>query len=304
MTKNKKISLHIGVGRYDPTTYPTAAKLISPALDARAMYNRADRLGYTPFDLTSRGQWNGSAPAPPNVLIDKKATYETVVGAFQDAAELLTNEGDKCLITFSGHGTQFANNDPMPNDEGPEDEALCLYDYALLDDVLYGLLEGFAKGVDVTLVLDCCHAGASSTDAGAILLGRKLALANRFLLSKLNATSPFGIAKVTRKPTIPAPPLAVELQKQFNDFNRLRLDANVAVFEACGDRQNTFDGKNPGDLSVYTTKFVAAVDRGITSVGALDAAITAATPHIVNCTPRLQRAGDDVFLNTKLTPPP
>jgi hypothetical protein len=302
ITKNKKISFHIGLRTYDPIAYHTAAPLISAADDARAMYNLADRLGYTPLDLKPRGQWDGIAAAPPNVLIDKAAKYDAVAGCFQKTATLLNNEGDKCLITFSGHGTQFANNDPMPNDDGPFDEAICVYDYALLDDVLYGLLEGFAKGVDVVLVLDSCHSGATSPNPGAIVEGKKIVPPNAFLLTRLAAASSFGIAKVTRKPVTAPPPLAVRLQQQFNDFNRLALNANVAAFEACGDDQNTFDGKNPGDLSVYTKKFVAAANAGITAIGALAAAIAAAEPHIDNCTPRLQRAGEESFLKTKLRP--
>jgi hypothetical protein len=302
MAKNKRVSFHIGVGTYDPIAYPTATPLISAAEDARAMYNLADNLGYTPLDLKPRGPWSGAAAAPPNVLIDKAAKYETVVGCFQKAAKVLNNEGDKCLITFSGHGTQFANNDAMPNPDGLLDEALCLFDYTLLDDVLYGLLEGFAKSVDVVLVLDSCHSGATSPDPGAIVAGKRTVVTNAFVRSRLAAASPFGIAKVTKKPVTPAPPLVVKLQQQFNDFNRLKLNANVAAFEACGDNQNTFDGKKPGDLSVYTTKFLAAAHAGITSIGELADAIAAADPCIENCTPRLQRAGQEAFLNTMLRP--
>src|SRR4051812_12035195 len=149
----KRVSFHVGVRTYDATAFPTAAPLQSPADDVRAMYNLANDLGYTPLDLVSRGSWIGAAPQPPNVLTDTAATYSSVVGLFRSAAALLQNNGDSCFITFSGHGTQFSNNEVHPTPDGLLDEAVCLHDYTLLDDVLYGLLAGFANDVNVLLVL-------------------------------------------------------------------------------------------------------------------------------------------------------
>jgi len=310
---SKRVSFHVGVRTYDASVFPTAAPLQSPADDVRAMYNLANDLGYTPLDLVSRGPWIGATPAPPNVLTDTAATYSTVVGLFQSAAALLQKKGDSCFITFSGHGTQFSNIEIHPTLDGALDEAVCLHDYTLLDDVIYGLLAGFENDVNVLLVLDCCHAGA--TNPSGILESLKKSFDNLFSGKLFRATervpkrptprqssSPYGIKKVTKKPVKGPPQLAIDLQTQFKDFGRPNLRANVAVFQACGDKEDTFDGKNPGDLSVYTQKFVSAARNGATTIGGLKNAIATALPQITNCTPQFQPEGDANILATLLKP--
>jgi len=299
-TSNRRISFHVGVKAYDPA-YKEAKTLLSAADDAREMYNLARDLGYTGLDLKPADPWDGISPAPANVLIDKDANYNAVVDLFRNAATLLKGEGDSCFITFSGHGTQLEIEPVAP----PEDlnEAVCLFDFPMIDDVICGMLGGFRKGVDVILVLDCCHAGATSPLETAIL--ENLVVPPQLILEE-NTESPFGIAKVGGKPPDAPPPLATELQAKFKSFNRLLLDANIAVFEACHDDQKTFDGKKVGDLSVYSRKFIDAVRKGATKIGDIENAIEAADPPIENCNPRLQRVGTDAFFKTSLkaNPPP
>lgn len=300
----KSVSFHVGVGSFDATVYPKVTRLKSAALDARSMFNLARGLGYTPLDLQPRDLWDGSDPAPPNVLIDGAATYETVVGLFQQTAALLKDEGDRCFITISSHGTQFLNEEEGPNLDGNRDEAVCLHDYTLLDDVLYGLLSTFEKGVNVFVVLDCCHAGATSSDVGAIVENFKTNTVNAFFSLVEKTPLSFvakgrlllGAPKVARKPVKSPPPLAVALQKQFPDFGKPNLRANVAVFQACGADEQTFDGAKDGDLSVYTRKFVDSAKNSEMTLGQLVDAIKAATPTITDCTPRFQRTGGDDFL--------
>lgn len=306
----KRISFHVGVGTYDPHVYPTALPLLSAAFDARSMFNTALDLGYTPFDLKPAVAWDGTPPAPPNVFIDSAAKYDAVIDAFEQAADML-DDGDSCLISFSSHGTQFKNNAPQPTPDGPLNEAVCLFDYTLLDDVIYGLLGGFKKGVDVILMLDCCRAGATSPDIGALLeapLPPSLAARQKTQLPSFLAarqTAPqFGKAKVIRPPnTSAAPQRAIDLQAKFKETNRLALSANVAAFEACGDKEDTFDGIDKNRASLYTFKFIEAVKSGAKSIGELANAIAQAQPQVPKCTPRFQRVGEDAFLKISLRPP-
>ncbi|HYI11553.1 MAG TPA: caspase family protein [Thermoanaerobaculia bacterium] len=294
-----RVSFHVGVGTFDSTIYPTAKPLVSASDDAREMYNLADSLGYTALDLVPRGQWDGTGPKPPNVKTNAEANYAAVVGFFQDAAALLANQGDGCLITFSSHGTQLDNPDGGP--DGQFDEAVCLFDFPMRDDVLSGLLGGFKKGVNVLLVLDCCHSGATSPNSG-ILLGVKAAFDDFWALLRPSRPQ-LGIAKAAPKPAAGPPQLAVDLQNQFNDSDSLTLNANVGVFQACRHDERTFDGKVAGELSVYTRKFVDAARGGAKSIGKLRDAIAIAKPTIPNCTPQFQRGGDN-FLETPLQPAP
>jgi hypothetical protein len=292
---NNRVSFHIGIHTYDPTVYKEAPDLTSARDDAREMYNLAGTLGYTTLDLAPWQAWDGISKAPSNVLIDDAAKYEPVVALFKQAAALLKGEGDKCLITFSGHGTQLEKDPPVDDDdpEGKFHEAACLFDFPLVDDVIVGLLSGFKKGVEVFVVLDCCHSGATSNKVGDMLLDDILLAP---LLSAAKPRSPYGIPKVATKPFVPPPLLPSQLLAAFKGFDRALLTANVAIFEACGDTESTFDGKKPGDLSVYTKKFIDAVGDGSVSALAVSTAIEAAKPKIDNCHPRFQHTPDETFL--------
>lgn len=290
---NEHVSFHIGVRAYDPTVYH-ANDLLSAADDARAMYNLADRLGFTPLDLIPRGQWDGTqAKTPPNVKIDQAAKYDDVVKLFDDAAALL-KEGDRCFITFSGHGTQF-EKDPPTDGEGEFNEAVCVFDFPLIDDVIAGLLGAFNKGVDVLLMLDCCHAGPTSNNVSHVLEGNKVALLPAGAPPK--RSSKYGIPKVAPKPTAPPPAKPTQLFAKFKGFDRTTLKANTAVFMACRDTENTFDGKNPGNLSIFTKKFLKAVGDGTKSIRDVGQAVELPDPAIPVCHPRFQHSGDETILD-------
>jgi hypothetical protein len=287
----KSVSFHIGIGTYDPNVFLAASKLLSAADDARAMYNLATTLGYRALDLVSRDIWDGKVPRPPNVLIDEDAKYTRAVNLFRQSAALLQDEGDRCLITFSGHGTQFKKLPGVVNGDGEFNEAACLFDFPLVDDVICGLLGDFKKGVDVFLMLDCCHSGSTSE---AILEDNKILLE---LVDSHKQPSTLGKAKVAAMPSVAPPQIPAELMAKFKGFDRGTLRANIAIFEACQDTETTFDGKNPGNLSVYTQKFVNAVGDGVNSVRAVADAIAVGKPTIANCNPRFQHTKNDAFLS-------
>lgn len=300
MTDRKRISFHVGLNTFDSTAFPTAVPLKSSAADAREMFNLACDFGFTPFDGLPRQHWSGTGAAPPNVLINQAATYETVVARFREAVALLQTGGD-CLITFSSHGAQIPNVGDDQVQEGLFDEAVCLYNWSLLDDVLYGLLEEFSKDVNVFLVLDCCYAGTTSPNPGDVLDRVKMKVAGGLTSFVRRSLFSTGLPKVQAKPVGAPPALAVELETEFKDSKRTPLQAGLAVFAACGTAENTFDGENDGDLSVYTEKFVDAAHNGSRTVGELATAIANARP-IPNCTPQFRRHPNDDFLKTPLKP--
>jgi hypothetical protein len=304
------VSFHIAVGSFRSAVYPgDTEELPSAARDAREMYNIATDLGYTGLDRKPRKPWDGSAPRPPEVLLDRAASYRAVVDLFESAAKAASAAGDRCFITFSSHGTQLKNVEEGVNFDGRFDEAVCLDDYPLRDDVLHGLLSKFEPGVNVTVVLDCCHSGANSTREGTVvehlkdhLLEASFSPVERTPLSAMVKRSRFGIVKASEEPVTGAPPLAVELQIKFRDFGQPQLRANVAVFQACGANEKTFGGANAAQLSIYTGKFSDAI-KSATTLGELLTAIAAAKPDIPDCTPRFRRTpGVDLTLPLRVTP--
>lgn len=303
MADPKRVSFHIGLNRYDSDAYLGAAKLLSPRVDAQAMYDLARAWGYTLLDLKPAAEWDGSDPAPANVRLDEKATFEEVTILFDKAAAMLA-AGDRCFITFSCHGVQVADTASSAVDGG-NDESICLFDCVMTDDVLTGLLLKFEEKVNVILVLDCCHAGAS-TDTGVLkslktVLGQWVSFANKDLATKERPA--FGKAKAARKPVKTPPALAVYLEEKFKNAKQEAMRANVAVFQACHDFEITYDGKNKGDLSVYTRKFVDAAADGDKSIAAVRDAIKDAEPKIAGTNPDFRPKTDEPFLTTTLKSP-
>lgn len=157
----KGISLHVGLNRVDPTAFrvPPLAGCVN---DAEDMYKIAKSRGFYKRRL----------------LVDEDATFERVVGAIEDAAEELV-AGDIFLFTFAGHGTRVDDRELEELDT--KDEALVLYDFMLLDDVLRrGLWPLFEAEVRVLMVADSCHSGTVSERmavSGRVSVAERLSLA-------------------------------------------------------------------------------------------------------------------------------
>ncbi|MCE9527457.1 MAG: caspase family protein [Planctomycetales bacterium] len=95
-------------------------------------------------------------------LINRDATREAVENSILRAA--VGNDGkggliagDTLLISYSGHGAQMPDSNRDERDG--KDEAWCLFDGLLLDDVLADLWSKFAPGVRIVVVSDSCHSG-------------------------------------------------------------------------------------------------------------------------------------------------
>lgn len=103
------------------------------------------------------------------ILKGEQATRQRVLDALQQLQRTL-KAGDRCVLHFSGHGTQVPDQKPFDERDDGLDEALCLSDSdeqghnLLLDDELGRWLDDLPE-VDVTVILDCCHAGTGVKDA-------------------------------------------------------------------------------------------------------------------------------------------
>lgn len=98
-------------------------------------------------------------PEPP----ERRPTYENLVREIRLLLDR-ARPGEQALIYYSGHGAQAKTFMPELKGKGGQDECLVPYDversHRLLRDVEVHFLlsELAARGLVLTLVLDCCHA--------------------------------------------------------------------------------------------------------------------------------------------------
>jgi metacaspase-1 len=89
----------------------------------------------------------------------KKAMQAGIKALIRDS-----KKGDVALVHYSGHGSH------VPDDNGDEsdgrDEILCPadldWDDPLRDDWLRTTLDGVKAGVNLTVIMDCCHSGTNT----------------------------------------------------------------------------------------------------------------------------------------------
>ena len=145
------LGLLIGVGQY-PFVGPQA-ELLGPSNDATALARvLVQNFGFRRRDL--------------RVLLDAEATRRGILNAWDELVEAAGN-GDQVVLHFSGHGSQVA--DLEGHEPDGLDETLVPFDSHreragecadITDDELALRLARLdKKGVFVTLILDCCHAG-------------------------------------------------------------------------------------------------------------------------------------------------
>ena len=72
--------------------------------------------------------------------------------------------GDQMVVTYSGHGTYV--RDINGDEPDSYDEAIYLYDGALLDDNLREELDKIKPGVKAVVVLDSCFSGTATRFVG------------------------------------------------------------------------------------------------------------------------------------------
>ena len=148
-----------------------------------------------------------------------------------------SNPGDHIVITYSGHGTQVYDHD---GDEGDGyDEALYLYDGALVDDDIRDILSTVKDGVILTFVADSCFSGT--------------------VLRKRSVNSP----QIRFYPTDTIPATAKKKKDFLKDIN-----PNVILLSGCSDNEYSYDahidGRYNGAFTYYATKeFEAGIEYAI-----------------------------------------
>lgn len=128
-----KISLHIGINEYEAATYGTGNNLGGCVRDAELMRDIAVREGFV-----------------ANMMLNSEAKVAAYQDAIAEAAKALY-QGDKLLITHSGHGTYADRPD------GKRATALCFFDQVFWDYDQVPLWRMFRAGVRIIRVIDSCY---------------------------------------------------------------------------------------------------------------------------------------------------
>ena len=101
------------------------------------------------------------ASADIRLLTDERATTARIVERLRWLLRG-AGPGDTLVFHYSGHGAQVRDRHGDELDDGL-DEIICPYDLdwddPFTDDDLHTILEGLAPGVNLTVILDCCHSG-------------------------------------------------------------------------------------------------------------------------------------------------
>ncbi len=123
-------------------------------------------LGYLPSlssaenDARAMRDWANDVGCSARVVLGDDATLENVENVIDATIERLI-PGDLLMITFAGHGLSLRG---VATDRDGWDEAWCLHDGVLLDDVIHNKLVSIPKDCEVVVVTDACFAAGVIDD--------------------------------------------------------------------------------------------------------------------------------------------
>lgn len=224
----KGISLHIGLNSVDPKHYQGwNGQLAACEFDANDMQKIAKKQKFV-----------------TQLLLTKKATYDAVTNAIQQAA-LKLQPGDIFVLSYSGHGGQVPDKNGDDEEDG-EDETWVLFDREIVDDELYALWGKFQTGVRILMFSDSCHSGTVSREVAY----RRLAETDEFG-DQFKPTGgaprfrlmPRSIQDATYRKN---KKLYDKVQRDHAAGERVAVGATVILISGCQDGQLSSDGDRNG----------------------------------------------------------
>jgi len=191
------------------------------------------------------------------MLTDERAT----TAAIKDRLRWLLDSagaGDVLVFHYSGHGAQVRDRHGDELDDGL-DEIICPYDLdwddPFTDDDLYECLKGVPAGTNLTVVLDCCHAGTGLRDSAT---PGRLRTRYKCLAAPLDIRHRTGLLVNTsgtgRGPATLPTPAALPLRQ----FGRKAAEAGATLLAACRADQLSADAWIAGDFHGAFTYFLCA----------------------------------------------
>ena len=162
----KNYALLIGVSNY---THKDITPLKGPANDVTLMWRALGKRGFSDITILA----DGLATGPEFPRSSSDPTRAAILNAFSALGERAA-AGDLVLVYYSGHGTEqpVRNNNQdaergnldqvmLPLDAGAYDRATETIKNGIVDDEIGAALDKIrARGADVWVVVDACHAGS------------------------------------------------------------------------------------------------------------------------------------------------
>ncbi len=183
----------------------------------------------------------GYRPSQIKVLLDREATRQAILTAFDDWLVRGSQSGDRVLFYYSGHGA-FVQDDNGDEDDG-RDEVFCPVDSipdstkTIRDDEINARLRKLS-GRQVVVITDSCHSGTATR-----ALGRDNSFkVKQYLYPDQSKPEPVGRGFVNK----PEPTNTV-----------LEPLDNVIHYSAVSPSQMALDGGRSG--GVFTNAFIEAV---------------------------------------------
>ncbi len=96
------------------------------------------------------------------LLVDDMATVEAFMTSLHDLLDR-AGEEDRIVLFFSGHGTQYEPGSGGPEEDDSANEAICLYDDDVEDDLLARVITSEASA-PVLFFVDACNSGGLVND--------------------------------------------------------------------------------------------------------------------------------------------
>lgn len=163
----RSYALVVGVARYPKL--PDSGQLLFPERDAEAIYS-----------ILISPEGGNFRVENVHKLIGEKATLANVRQELESWLPAMTNEDDRVLIYFAGHGFMHQGKAYLaPYDIDPQNIAASGYPMEALGRTIGGKIKGKWK----VLLTDSCHSGAITPEGDAQAINKSLLDLNRSLFS-------------------------------------------------------------------------------------------------------------------------
>jgi hypothetical protein len=191
------------------------------------------------------------------LLTDQRAT----TAAIKDRLRWLldgASAGDVLVFHYSGHGAQVRDRHGDELDDGL-DEIICPYDLdwdePFTDDDLQDCLSGLASGVNLTVVLDCCHSG---TGLREIVGDRPFAARSRCLAPPADIQHRVNPVIEDLGPGQRYTMAQARTELRLRRFGQRAAEAGATLLAACRSDQTSADAWIEGDFHGAFTYFLCA----------------------------------------------
>jgi len=134
-------------------------KYLIPGADLRGCVNDVR-------DLTAvLTEFAGFKKSDITTLVDAAATKKAIMTGIK-ALITASKKGDLALLHYSGHGSNVPDDAECRDETDGRDEILCPtdlnWDDPLRDDWLRKVFDKVKPGVQLTVIMDCCHSGSNT----------------------------------------------------------------------------------------------------------------------------------------------